>query len=76
MCAVATVEGLGIVAAMMSSMWAVWSPAAEVRRLISGPVAWVVCCRVLETIFSHAGWSGIFVSGGFWNRLLAWERKL
>ena len=76
LCAVATVAGLGIVAAMMSMIWADWSPAADVRRLMSGADWLVDCLRVLETILSHAGCKGIFVVGGFWNKLLAWDSEL
>ena len=33
-----------------------------------------VCFRFSETRLSQDGCKGIFDSGGFWKRLLAWER--
>ena len=53
---------------MMFKIWADCRPAAVVSKLISGPRTWV-CLRLLETIFSQAGWRGILVWGGFWKRL-------
>ena len=64
LCAVAPVAWFGIVAAMTSRIWGVRMPAAVVRREISGPVGWI-CARQFETSWSHDGWRGIFVCGGF-----------
>ena len=63
-----------MVAARMSVTRADWRPAAAVRSEMSGAGFSVVCFRFSETRLSQDGCKGTFDSGGFWKRLLAWER--
>ena len=74
MLAEAAVAGFGMVAAKMSETRADWRPAAAVRSEMSGAGLSEDCLRFRETRLSQDGWSGMLDSGGFWKRLLAWER--
>ena len=64
--ALAAVAGLGIVAAMMSSICSDGRPAARRRRFVSGRGG-VGCRSELFAISSQDGWRGILVLSGFWN---------